>query len=462
MKKFIYLLVLPGLIGFGACAKYVDGYDTNPNFPTSGTPATLLTATQVATFGNSHTSLSRTAGILTQQLAGVQLSVEPIDVYNIQEGDLTNEWKLLYRGIVGSQSLINTAGQSNRAYRGIGKVLKALNLGIGSDFWGGIPNSEALQGASNLSPKFDSQEEIYTEIQNLLNSAIVDLRSDQNLLSPDNDDLIYGGDNSKWIGAAFALKARHSMRLSKKGNSHIVDALRYIDSARANDFFAPGGEMMSNYTTNGGSQNPWYSYQRERNGYIKISGVFTDLLNGINDPRRDFYFDTTGTNANIFFGSPLNRVSIDSAAKVGSYFARNNSNLPLISTTELDFIRAEALFRTGALGSAATAHNDAINAHILKVTGSAAPSSYQTSQTNEDATSISLEKIMTHKYVASFTSSEVWHDWRRTGFPVLTPNPRALNRAPIPRHMPIPLEERLYNTNSPSSITLNTRMWWDQ
>ncbi len=37
-----------------------------------------------------------------------------------------------------------------------------------------------------------------------------------------------------------------------------------------------------------------------------------------------------------------------------------------------------------------------------------------------------LQEIMREKYIANFLKFEAWVDWRRTGYPVLTPVPNAV------------------------------------
>ena len=81
------------------------------------------------------------------------------------------------------------------------------------DMWGDIPYTEAFEG--NLHPAYDSQEEIYTMIQQMLDDAIAENQLEPGNLVPDADDFLYQGDMSKWEKFAYALKARHHMHLTK-------------------------------------------------------------------------------------------------------------------------------------------------------------------------------------------------------------------------------------------------------
>jgi hypothetical protein len=82
-----------------------------------------------------------------------------------------------------------------------------------------------------------------------------------------------------------------------------------------------------------------------------------------------------------------------------------------------------------------------------------------------------LELIMNEKYVAMYTHVEAWTDWRRTGFPSI-PAPADANLSAIPRRMPYPEGEYLYNSaNVPMPLSATPdekfgasstfRLWWD-
>ncbi len=86
---------------------------------------------------------------------------------------------------------------------------------------------------------------------------------------------------------------------------------------------------------------------------------------------------------------------------------------------------------------------------------------YLAANANETETTITLEKIMTQKYIAMFSQPEVWSDWRRTDLPKLTPNPNG-NVAAIPRRLPTAQSERLYNTNAPVNTDILKPVWWDE
>jgi hypothetical protein len=80
-----------------------------------------------------------------------------------------------------------------------------------------------------------------------------------------------------------------------------------------------------------------------------------------------------------------------------------------------------------------------------------------------------LRQIATEKWLAMFDQGlQAAFEWRRTGYPVLTPAIDNLNGGKIPVRAYYPSDESGRNpTNLAAAITrqgadnLNTRVWWD-
>ena len=82
-----------------------------------------------------------------------------------------------------------------------------------------------------------------------------------------------------------------------------------------------------------------------------------------------------------------------------------------------------------------------------------------------------LELIGTQKWIALYYMGyEAWAEWRRTGYPVLTPAAKPLNTSGlIPRRMAYPTTEaQLNKVNYDAAIARQgadnqeTRVWWDK
>lgn len=442
------------------CDKYFEDHIASPNNPSEVTPALLLATVEVSTFATFGGQLARQGAVMIQQMAGTEVGSQSVEIanYNITELTNTNEWDGIYTGaIMNAQIILNDYEAGNPYYAGIAKVLMAMNFGLATDLWGDIPFSEAAQGQSgNLTPKYDSQEDVIAGIQTMLTEAIADLSRPEadNSLIPGADDFIYGGDVTMWIKAANALKARYANRLSQRDGSGSATAALNAIAAGA---FTSSAEDCNMIFGEGNALNQWYAYEQSRGSYLKVSATFVDALTASGDPRLSVFVgqDVNGN----YTGTPFDDVTVTTTSYVGAYYASATASIPLISYVEQKFIEAEAELRGGSAGNAATAYNDAVKASIMQVTGASDPA-YEAANASETAASITLDKIMYEKWVALFIQSEAYSDWRRTGFPSLTPNPNG-NTTSIPVRLIYPQGERLYNTNFPGTQSLTTPVWWD-
>lgn len=452
MKKTISICTLLALAFFySGCEKYVEDYDISPNDPLDVNVDVLLTGSEVALFSNFTGNLARTPAVLTNQMAGRQFQYEDLQGYVIRETDVDNDFQQLYNGgMINAKLLIEKAGDDNPIYRGIGRVLKVMNIGLTTDCWGDVPYSQALKGldgGDNYNPAYDTQENILRDMQAELDLAIQDLSSDpaSNIVVPGENDLIFGGDAASWRNVARVLKARYYNRLSKRDpNGSATSALTALDAAFT-DGFDGSSDMMAYFGEAANEWNQWYAFEQQRSGYVTMNQFFLDLL--ANDPRLPLY------------ATPNAMGNYDDQQPIGSYYGDFDSPLPLATYFEAKFIEAEAAFRANDKMRAATAFNAAVIANLTKL-GVADPAFIAANANETDAT-ISMEKIMTQKYIAMFTQPEVWTDWRRTDLPALTPNPGA-SEPEIPRRLTTAQSERLYNTSAIVISDLLQPVWWDQ
>jgi len=465
MRKIIAFIILPIFLIIASCESFIEGYDESPNSPTEATAQLLMSVAEVSTFMYYTGQLARTPAILMQQCAGTDFQMIDVRDYVILEDGNTNEWEGIYSNcLINEQLIIEDYGEDNPYYAGIAKILQAMALGLLTDLWGDIPYREALQGlkgqGEELHPVFDPQQQVIGDIQTLLSDAITELSkpATDNLQVPGGDDYIHGGDPDAWITTAWILKARYANRLSKKdATGSATNALNFLSnldltsSANVVDALAIFGDEAN-------EQNQWFDFQNDRGNYIQMGEFFIDLMNSTSDPRLPFFAlpDTGGG-----YTGTANNARDTWTSDWGPYVGNEaGKDMPLVTYFEAKFIEAEANYRLTNYDDAATAYNAAVKASLEFVTG-AVDSAFAADYASETAASITLETIMTQKYVAMFTQPEVWSDWRRTGFPVLTPNPDA-NIANIPRRLPTCQTERQYNRNAVVESNILVPVWWDE
>jgi len=388
--------------------------------------------------------LPRLTSIFMQQMTGTDRQSLAHNRYaQIGEGDFNTPWNNSYAGGLYDLKLIEdkaeAAGAS--AYVGVAKIMTAMYLGVLTDHFGDIPYTDALQGADNLKATFDSQADIYTAIFTLLSEG-KDALAQPSSVTPGGDDLIHGGDLAAWAATADGLRARHLNHLSKTSQYNAANVIAACDDAlNAGVYCTIGFEAALN-------QNPWYQFTViDRAGYISQFGTMYDMMEASSDPRINLYR------------------SADSLTMPA--YGDATSALPIVTPFEIMFVKAEAQLAGSASDARATLEA-AIESHMTWLGVDAGD--IATYVAALPATT-DLELIMNEKYVAMFSSSESWTDWRRTGFPTLSA-PADANLSGLPRRMPYPEGEYLYNadnvpmplTSSPDDkfgVTTTYRLWWD-
>jgi hypothetical protein len=166
--------------------------------------------------------------------------------------------------------------------------------------------------------------------------------------------------------------------------------------------------------------------------------------------------------------------------------ARADAPSILLSTAEVKFLQAEAAIRGWGSGDAQTLYNEGVtlamsmmNMHIpsgssvANITAGEIATYLGAHPFNAAGTEAQkLEQIHTQLWAALFFNAiEAFANWRRTGFPVLTPvnYPGNITNGTIPRRLRYPEAEAVNNTTSyqealaqqgPDEFT--TRVWWDK
>lgn len=457
-KSFLIksVFVLFSVFLLGSCE--LEEANVNPNRPTEVPPAVMLPYGQERLARLNIGTTQVMAGIFMQYYDGVDNHPVQVQQYILNEALYVDwNWNDYYDGpMVNLQVMIELAEKDGSYYySGIGKVLLANALGNVTSLYGDVPFSDAFKGSLNRSPVYDPQKQIYETIQSLLDEGIEDLETEYQGKKPASDDLMYGGDAAKWVKAAWALKARYYMHLSKKGSELNYNPAEKALESSLKAIASSNDDLQLSYGYSASEYNPFYSYTLLN--YILPNAGFTNMLLLTNDPRRNFYY----------------RKKFGEATLNGLYFTSTSSPSLLMTYHEVKFIEAEARIRINPADPLAQeALNEAVKSNINKITGGT---------TTEEAINIyitanaalngdfshDLETIIKQKYIAMFCSIESWTDYRRTGFPQLTPNEGGdHNQNPggaIPRRLAYPQTERLYNKNFPSVLpTLQDRFWWDK
>ncbi|MBF8961877.1 SusD/RagB family nutrient-binding outer membrane lipoprotein [Pontibacter sp. FD36] len=428
MKKYrfySFLLAAALIIGGTACDEdKLDEIDTNPNSPEQVSVNLLLPQVTVnVPTAVTGADLAWYSSVFVQHTAGVHAQLQEADRRSgLQNNTLVNNmWNNIYAGVLPDLNIIIERGsaggeeEGNFRHVGIAKVLKAYTLSVATDAWGPVPSAEAGRGVENRTPTYDSQEQVYTQIQSLLDEAIVDLAT--TAPSPGNQDLIYGGSAELWTRAAYSLKARYYNRLSNIDPQGSATAA--LEAAAQGFQSAADNLVFRRYTAAAIGEHPWFQESNDRSHHA-VSQSFVATLQNLNDPRLEAMV-APARDPGVITGAPngtqindqANRAFSDPTAAV----LNATAPMPMMTYDELLFIQAEAQLRLGNTGEALTAYQNGIRAAMQRQIN--APAAAIDAYIAANANTVSQEAIILQKWIAFwlFQPFEAYNDWRRTGIP---------------------------------------------
>ncbi len=455
------MLLISSVAFMTSCEKDFKDVNVNNNQPSDVPVNILLPSTSASLAYTLGGDIARYNGVLDQNVTGAYRQFFGYNQYSFTESDFDNLWNNMYSGNMADLNRIiqkaNAAEGSYNAYRGIARITMAYSLSMMTDMFGDVPYSQAFQGNDNLTPKYDSQQELYTTtLPNLLSQGMADLdNTADDILSPGVDDLIYGGDLAKWKQLANGLTARLAIHTTKINGASAGAAALAALSAGA--LTGSGDDAEFYFGTE--YQNPWFQYIDQRadisystlDYYYGIGCFHTDTMQALNDPRFGKMIDVNGDYYAPGFPS--------------AFYMADGAPVALFTYHEQKFIEAEAKLWTGDDAGAESALHEAVSASMSKLgVDPADDAAYQSANVIWGGTTQQkLGLIIFQKYMANYLQPESYNDWRRTGFPNLTPNAGNVTGDEIPRRYIYPISERQNNPNSANSNSslFNPRLWWD-
>lgn len=521
MKKFLRLLYLaPMALLFAACDNGFEEMNVNPNASTAVVPGFLFTRAQLATVSNNYTGAAYlTIGGSMQHFATYKEVPAAGDKY-FNYTYSTGSWAM-YGGtdmttqgsVIDIQQVIDAVSTSPTDVNklSVARIWKAYMFHRLTDLYGDIPYSQAGKGLTdkNYTPVYDAQSAIYADMLKELEQAIAAFDPAQATFA--NADLIYGGDITKWKKFGYSLMLRLGMRLTQvdatlaktwvqkaiAGGVITADAdvatIAYVDgSVTASRNFIASGLMGTDYVTPGGDN--------VEGG--KFAKTFIDYLKTTKDPRLNvvsvvwtkanatspYVADTTTA---LQQGMP-NAAFNSLPANFDSYSEPNPATIlkysaPLLvfTSAESHLLLAEAAVRGWYTGGTAQAeYNSAITSGMKQwslfgaagIISDAKINAYIAANPYNGSASVDeqIGQISTQKWVALFLEDEyeIFSNWRRTGYPKLTPTnyPGNLTGGKIPTRFQIPDSEGIYNatnfvdarTRQGGTNSLSSVVWWDK
>ena len=535
MKRILLLPIIAAFILPMGCTKDFEQINTNPNAasPASFDANFFLAAAEneykgaIGGYAGPILLQSMWVQLFSSTTTGGSTYYSNGDKY-VASANLdsytANSWGSCFRAAGLAQQVVKdfSADPTKSNVVAAATVVKALAMLYATDIYGDMPYSEALQGLDGITqPAYDKQEDILKGLLAELEAASAQF--DAGKPKP-TSDVIYSGDVDKWKKLANSLMVRIAMRFTKRDpayagawvekayllgtmDSHLDDCLMYGDVS--NGYTNPYAGPLS-------TPADFYS--------VRWTNHFVDFLKDHNDPRLSIVAEVPlageANNNNsqlagdtafaLQVGQPngydlvggANDISTepnypgptgagDDICPIGGYsrprsalYLDRASPLFILSYAQTELLLAEAAVWGFNVGSASTHYDNALRGGAAGLAWFGASATISDNAINTFATGnpldestqgASLQAISEQYWATSGTIlmfAEAWNNWRRTGYPVLTPvvAPGNFSGGQIPRRQRYPQSEAAVNaTNLAAGIqglsggdTWVSRVWWDK
>jgi hypothetical protein len=479
-----FCLLMLALMQAG-CKKQLN-INQDPNVPATGTPSIVYPVGVMDTAGEVGGNLAIVGGMWSQYFTQAALAQQYVDIesYNLPSTDavVNQSYTNLFTAGLENYKLVTdqSAASGDWNFNLMGTVMKAYTTEVLVDLYDAIPYSQALQGGSNLNPKFDSGYSIYTSLLSSIDTALSkDFTASTNTLAG-AQDLVFGGDIPSWIAFANTLKLKMYLRMINAHPDVAQAGIQAMYSAGAS--FLAVDASVTNFSTNPNNDNPMYETNIRSNNTsanLKASTTFVSWLEANNDPRIVYWFGSTSP-ASINQGDYSNINSVYAAAPV---FAETQTDpVEFISLPESYFLQAEADLRYFGGSNTQNLYNQGVLAAFsqLGLDGTSFVAgggvyAFPTAGTMDQK----LQAIIVQKWASGAYGChgiEGFFEQERTGYPirsavystdpgyipgqfVISKN-SDLGAGAVPKRFVFPYSETSRNTNAPAQVPETTATWW--
>lgn len=504
MKPFfrnLLLVVLALTFTTTACDNGFEELNTNPNAAIEINPNFQFTWVQLRTSGERYENWRASliySSTMIQHLA-TTCGYWAGDKYTYNSGYSSSLFDRQYpQAVKDIQDLIATL-ESGRAgdqsMLGIARIWRVLIFHRLTDFYGDVPYFQAGKGALEGVdfPEFDAQEAIYMDMLKELEEAVAQIGSDGGFGTA---DLVFNGDQDQWRRLGNSIMLRLGMRLSEAAPTV---AEEYVRKAIAGGVLQGGSDAFIPHTNGpeGINRNGIGEVLDLTNGSAgetcpRMSKTFIDWMLASNDPRIDV-IATLPANGGGHNGLPngLDAMTLatnpsgtdrDDFSAVNQAVVRVSSPMMIITVGEVELLLAEAAMRSWNSGSAADHYANGVRAAMkmwakydasLEISD-AAIDAYLAANPFDAASG--MRQIGEQYWAATFLNEyESFANWRRTGFPELTPvvYPGNITNGTIPVRFALPPSEVGVNPNMQTALSrqglgtdftthFTVPVWWDR
>lgn len=511
MKNLFKAACCISLLLMGSCDNGFEEMNRDPNKYSEVVPGYLFTSALLDGVNNNFVgSAYLTIGGSMQHFATYKEVPAAGDKY-FNYGYSTGNWAAYTSSVNKILKVIDAVADNPSQINNLSmaRIWKVFIFHRLTDLYGDIPYSEAGKALTdkNYTPKYDTQESIYTDLLKELDESVNAFSASQPTFG--NADLIYNGNIGQWKKFGYSMMLRLGMRLTEVNPSMAetwvkkalaggvildnqdVATIDYVDGSQTSSRnFITSGLLSIDYITPGGDN--------VEGG--KFSKTFIDHLKTTKDPRLNVFSIVWVNTGNGF------RADTSTALQMGMQNAAFNSLPPdfnkysepnpatllkysnptiVLGNAEMYLLMAEAVLRNWYSGETAkNAYEMAVKAGMQQwgqfgdggVISEAKINAYLTANPYMENKPLAdqYNQIHTQKWVSLFLQDEyeIFSNWRRTGLPVLVPTnyPGNLTGGKIPTRFVIPDSEEIFNTENFYEArkrqgdvnTLSSVVWWDK
>jgi hypothetical protein len=491
MKRRTIYITMAGLVfglAFSSCSKKLDEAYENPNAP-KRVPVEQLFPSMIGSITGSSSAAGSAYGVSGDAII-IGRYIQSWGTYSAttasngasqydRMGGITDAsdnggsvWGAHYYGLGQNINRIIEWGTEEEKwdYVGAAWALRAWSLFEATNQYGELILRQAFD-INRQQFTYESQPEIYDSVRIICHRAISYLSMTGGSMNPtkfaSSDFYLNGGDLGRWKKFVYGILARSYAYISNKSSYSADSVIKYADlscSSNADNitckFQNTGITGTSNYmgslrgNINGTTTTPTNGVRQSAFIANLMTGANTFAFTGVTDPRRGYllrenlnntfkgYCASYSTAINptlVANDQPFNFVGTGFASggtyltpEQGRYIFRDAAEYPVMTASEIQFLKAEALIRKIDYVNAKTAYVNGISLNIDML-----QTKYATNITvgNEitainkaayladgavvpatpTASTMTLTKVMLQKYIALYGwgVQETWVDMRR-------------------------------------------------
>lgn len=365
----------------------------------------------------------------------------------------------------------------------IADILMVFTFARLVDTFGDVPYSQVLDIDATTTPAYDDAETVYMKLFERLDANIAMLNPSFASYDPQEEKL-YKGNVAQWITFANSLKFKMAITVADVASLNPGDKAQAaldagIISTVADEAYYP-------YVAGVPNTNPLWSdlVASGRNDFV-AANTLVDYMNTLEDPRRQYYFDSNLTDS--INGEPVVIYVGGIYGSTNTYQNNTQVNLQfrdptypnaIMTVSEMLFYQAEAAASGMLGGDAESLYNEAITRSILDDWGGTQADvdaylgnekvAYATAP-NGTAGATWQEKIAMQEWIAFYMRGfEGWTTWRRLDAPEMNRPETLLDGEAIPVRFNYPVEEQSLNGTNYSAAAaaiggdlLTTHLFWD-